>query len=401
MIYIVIIILLLLLSFHYDINGKVKNKAFWYNVLLVIFILIAGFRWRLGVDTPNYLGNFYHEYPTLSQFSFEDYDIASSPLFVLMNSFVKSFGGRFYVVQLLQAAFVNTLVFIYIKRHSTYIFTCLFFYAIMCYTTYNMETMRASMSIVICFFANDYFLQKKWLRAYALFLIACLFHPQSIIMLLLPFLSFIRLNRVGFVFLVSSFFVGMILGNLLNDYMFIFEGADTLEDKISAYAESDKYGVGKEGNIFMIFFNYVMPIAYVIFSLLFLKKSNPESSLIKLEPFALLGLAFVLIEINFYIAYRYVDCLKFYFVLFYSELFVGFVVKVQRTKKELAFVRSIVFFIPLFYFCLFISYIKDDGKGFRYIPYDSIFERKVNRERQNRYNEVLSTKYPYPNVNEY
>ena len=53
MIYLIVIILLLLLSFRYDINGKTEGREQCYLAMLVIFILIAGLRWRLGVDTPN------------------------------------------------------------------------------------------------------------------------------------------------------------------------------------------------------------------------------------------------------------------------------------------------------------------------------------------------------------
>ena len=130
MIYLSVLFILLYFSFYYDINGKTKGRNFFYRFMLLLFILIAGFRWRLGVDTPNYLYNFYHYIPTLDKFSFTDYSIGQSPFFVLMNSLVKSCGGRFYIVQLIHATIVNVLVFRYIKRHSSFIFTSVFFYAI-------------------------------------------------------------------------------------------------------------------------------------------------------------------------------------------------------------------------------------------------------------------------------
>ena len=127
MIYLVVTILLLFLSFHYDYNEKTKNKDFWYLVCLVTFILIVGLRWRLGVDTPNYIDRFYHEYPTLDKLSWDDFSIGKDPFFVIINSLVKTAGGRFYVVQLIQSTFVNVLIFVYIRRHSSFIFTSLFF----------------------------------------------------------------------------------------------------------------------------------------------------------------------------------------------------------------------------------------------------------------------------------
>ena len=181
MIYLLVIVLLICLSLRYDINGKTKYRDFWYLMMLVVFILIAGLRWRLMVDTPNYIYNFYHVYPSLENFSFEDYPIGKDPFYVLINSLVISLGGRFYVVQLIEATVVNVLVFKYIKRHSSYLFTCLFFYAIMCYMGYSMETMRASLSVVICLYANDYILDKKWIKGYILLFLALMFHAQTIL----------------------------------------------------------------------------------------------------------------------------------------------------------------------------------------------------------------------------
>ena len=124
MIYLFILILLLCLTLRYDINGKTKYRSQWYIIMLVIFILVAGLRWRLMVDTPNYIERFYHRTPLLKDYSF---DIGKAPFYTLINSIVLTLGGRFYVVQLIEASFVNILVFKYFKRHSKYIFTCLFF----------------------------------------------------------------------------------------------------------------------------------------------------------------------------------------------------------------------------------------------------------------------------------
>ena len=174
--------------------------------MLFVFILLSGLRWRLGVDTTGYLYNFYHEYPTLNKFSLEDYSLFSSPLFVLLNSFVLTLGGRFYVVQLIHASFVNILIFKYIKKHTQYLFICLFFYAVVAYSKYNMEIMKGSMSIVICLFANDYILEKKWVKGYILYFIALLFHAQTILLFFIPFLFSLRLNIKGLLVLICAFF---------------------------------------------------------------------------------------------------------------------------------------------------------------------------------------------------
>ena len=82
----------------------------------ILLILVAGLRYRIGGDTTNYIYSFYHVYPVLEDFSFEDYPIGKDPLYVIINSIVKTLGGRFYVVQLIQSIFVITLTFKYFKK---------------------------------------------------------------------------------------------------------------------------------------------------------------------------------------------------------------------------------------------------------------------------------------------
>lgn len=116
MIYLAVFILLLFLSFHYDICGAKGGRDAWYSVILIVFILIAGLRWRLGVDTPNYLDEFYYETPRLDLLSIEDLKL-TKPLWILLNSIVLTFFGRFYVVQLIHATFINTFYLYFKKFH--------------------------------------------------------------------------------------------------------------------------------------------------------------------------------------------------------------------------------------------------------------------------------------------
>ena len=142
----------------------------------------------MGVDTPAYIDSYFNATEPLHKISFSELSFGGKPLWYLLNSFVKMCGGHFYIVQLIHATFVNLLLFIYFKRHSLYIFTCLFFYFIHGFTNMNMEEMKASMSIVVFLFANDFFLEGKRIKAGALYLVSILFHLQAIILLITPFL---------------------------------------------------------------------------------------------------------------------------------------------------------------------------------------------------------------------
>ena len=370
--------------------------------MLVVFILVAGLRWRIGIDTPPYLYRFYHECPTIGRLSIEDFSIGKDPFFVLINSIVKTTGGKFYMVQLIQATIVNVLIFRFIKKYSKYIFTCLFFYAITCYTTYNMEIMRGSLSIVICLYANDYILDKKWIKGYLLYFLALMFHAQTLVMFVLPTMYFLRFNKVGIVFLCGAFVLGIVIMEILGDYLFLLEDNESVSRKVSGYSRSDKYG-GQIGN-FNFYIVQIFPIMiYVLASFLFVKTRYPNSSLLRFEPIIVLGVMFILIRVNLEIAYRYVDYFKINFVIFFSEFFVKLINGARTIRKEVAVFRSYVVFVPFILVFLVYHYMISENYSLRYTPYSSVIDKSVYVKREKMYQELNAEKdfYPTANRNEY
>lgn len=396
MVYFFTILLLLVLILCYDINGKKLYRNECYLFVLVIFIMIAGLRWRVMVDTPNYIYNFYHVYPSLEEFSFVDYPIGKDPFYVLINSLVISLGGRFYWVQLIEASFVNILVFKYFKRHSNSIFTCLFFYYITCYFGYSMETMRASFTFAICLYANDYILEKKWIKGYLLLLLAIMFHAQAIVMLVVPVLFFLRFNKLGLVACIAAFFLGYFIQKGLGDYINLLELSDSISDKASRYAESDQYG-SQAGN-FNFFIVKIFPnIFYSFFCFFYLKKYYLYSSkVLKIEPFIMCGIFFLIVQMNLQIAYRYVDYFRLYFVILYAEVFIMIMHNSKNLSRSLASLRALLAFLPFFLLVGYSKYLS----LYTFYPYSSVIERSINREREWKYGHTNKVT-PSADVNEY
>ena len=386
--------MLFVLCFHYDIKENTKYRNIWYIIVLIIFVLLAGLRYRLGVDTHRYLYFFYHDYPLIDKMTFEDFQIGEDPLYVILNSIVRSFGGRFYMIQLIQASFVNVLILSYFKKHCDYIFTCALFYFALSYVGVMMEIMRASFSIAICLYANDYIRERKWVKGYLLYFIATLFHAQTLVLCVLPLLFFLKLNRKGILILLLSYFVGVLLMKYLGDYLFLLEGSENMESKVTGYIESDIYG--KNTNNIGYFIVSLLPwIAYPLFSLWYCKRFVENEKLKSLEPFVMLGVVFVLIQSSFIIAYRYVDFFKIYFELFFAETFVYMIKKNTNFTYSFGYVRSILFFLPILF--INIGYYFEP----QYNPYSSVIEKSVVEDRENRYKEFGSDLYYYPKPNEY
>lgn len=404
MVYLVIFILLFSLLYYYDIKGNEIRKEFWYGFTLFVLIMVSGLRYRIGGDTINYLYNYYHLIPYLWDITSSNYDAVSyEPLFFLFNSVVKSLGVRFFIFQFLHAAFVNGLIFLYIRKHSRYPFTCILFYFVWMFPMYNFEEMRASMSVVICLFANDFIIARKWFKGIVLFLISFLFHYSTIaIFLLTPLCLFLRMNLFGGLFLLLSFALGYVIQSKFGDYLMLFELNDQIAEKTSHYTNSDYFF--EQRMTFRDFLVITVPyLFYSFIAALFLKRNLNKSdgkdlSMMQLQPFIMLGLIFVLLYIPMPICYRFIRFYIIYFILYFSYLFCGWIKKSISISPSIALLRSLLLFIPLFNLIshIYRDPIKESSKMNpyypyeKYYPYSSIIEKSVNSRREKLYNQLGS-----------
>lgn len=391
MIYICILILLLFLSYRFDICRKKEGYKISCYFVILIFILLAGLRWRLGLDTPSYLNTFYKWTPRLDEFRLSDLSIGDKPLWRLLNSVVYTYWGRFYVVQLIQATFVNILVYKYIAKHTDYVFTCLFFYFAIAYYGMNMESMKAAICITICLFAFDFVFERKWLKAYLLFFIAIFFHPQAILFLLTPFFIYLRFNRIGIIALIFSFLFGLGLQYSMGDYLEMLNMMDdeAINQKIELYTELDRYS-GQTGSILRVFVTIYVPFIFLLACLLYYKRHNRIDSLQSIEPYIMLGAVFMVIQMNSQIFYRYVAHFQIYFIILYTHTFVSLI----NSRRKHSYMRIILIFIP---FLLAVN-ARKLKEYHRFYPYSSIFDKTIDKYREFRYSE---SGRPVANINEY
>lgn len=396
MVYNIIFILLLCLSYYYDFCNHRNGRKEWYYSILAFLILFAGLRWRLGIDTPNYIYHFYYSIPEIEKLTDNDLNLGSKPLWILLNSAVKTLGGRYYVVQLIEAAFVNVLIFNYFKRHSRYVFTCIFFYYVFLYLSFSFTIMKAAMSIVVCLYANDYILQKKWVKGYMLYLISALFHPQAILIMLTPFLLFLKLNKKSVLLFSFLYVLGFFVQDYLGDSLFLFDFDEDIYDKVENVATSDRYS-SRTSNFNYAIVNILPYFIYALLSLYAIKRFRPNSNLLKFESFVIIYLCFIVLEMNVFISYRFALYYTIYFILLLSESFVEFASLRQKSKyRTKVFLKSLLIVLPFLFLLGYRSYQRAWG----FNPYSSVIERNIDKTReQNRLE--LHPNGPRANRNEY
>lgn len=394
MIYFVVLLLLLILTVRYDINGKTEYRDQWYNAVLIILILIAGLRFRLGEDTINYLYLYYYDTPVLSDIDIDTLlDNSEPPLWILLNSIVKSLGGRFFIVQLIQATILNTLMLKYFKKHSPYPFACIALYFLWRYQWYNMVVMKAAIALSIVLFANDFFSNKKYVKGILLILIATGFHQSSIVLIVTPFLLFLRFNRLGFIILVCAFFVGAFIQSQLGDVFTLFEAAEGISNKLDGYIDSDFMTQTHNMNFFLV---HIFPlIIYPILSIVYLKRNCKDSQILSLEPFLMIALIFQMMQFNINIMYRYIYVFTPYYIIFIIHYFIEFSKNSMMLTKSLAFVRTFITILPLLASLVFImplTYVD-------FYPYSSVIERSIDEAREKYYASFVA--HYNLNMNEY
>ena len=373
----------MILSFRYDINGKTKYSGFWYHFVLIVLILVAGLRYRLGIDTVNYLDSFYHKYPYIWDID-KDYLLAASrePLWLFLNSAILSFGGKFFILQLVQSSIVNIIVFRFFKKHSKYPFICILFYFLSIYFLWNMVVMRSAVAMAIGLVGNDYILDRKWKEGYFTYLIAVMFHYSAVVLFVTPFLLFLRLNRKGLLILLSMAVCGFIIERLLGEYLLLFEISDDLNglssklDHYSGYLENGRFSGGLSS------LRILPSLVYGLLSLWLVKKYDEQFDIEKYEPFLMIGLIFVVMQFGFTMSYRFVRFFEVYFIIFEVQLFIN-LLNSRRLTKALSLGRTILIFSPLFLSVLFYSFFI---RYSWYVPYTSVVNRSIDKNREMMYN---------------
>ena len=377
MIYFVILFFFFILMFHYDILKRKRGKVFFYNLSLLILVLLAGFRYRVGGDTLSYMVH-YDNIPNIWNITWDEllngrFDLIS----LLFFSFTKIFDS-FYVLQIIHAIFVNTVIFVFIKKNTNRIFLGVFLYYVTYFFYFNMEIIRESIAISFFLFSLKYYYKKKWIWYYLYVALAFLSHSSAIIFIFLPLFRVYNLNYkyvvvILFVFVSSIFFKDTFLNNL---QMFYFN--DRIAGKIDIY---QTYTYTINGLLGILIFNVLFPI-FVFYLSRKYKIESPYYNLLILYAFIGASASY------FFIFYRFLNYLSPIMLIFYVEI-LGKIL-FSRVKHYNAYFKLVTF--SIFLSCIIIVNNYDlfrkvsnagDIRWYSYwYPYHSILDEKEDEKRE-------------------
>lgn len=384
--YIFVFLLLFILTLRFDFKHRdKKNELFWQYFSIIVLILLAGLRNRIGVDTCRY-ENYFSEVPTFGTITADVLmDNKTQLLWYMLNVFCKSFFGSFVALQLIVASLFHLLLMRFLHRTTRYFFTSLLFVFLISWGNFNFETIRESLCVVL--FLNGLLCLKDegGLKKYILICLPAIFiHWFSVIMIaIVPFV--IKMNRRTLTLFLSVLSLFLLLfSKQIVDWSLYFALAfnDEASMRISDYLYDEHYGVISVsiwGFLFIVITKIVYPcIVYVLY-----KEKEQIFSVV-----LLLFIPIILLRMEVLIFFRFANYLSI--ILIVASVNILFT-KYKEINGVKPYLRNIVIFFLLFtsgaeiknlYFTPapneYISTINYDR---RYVPYTSVFE-EPNRERE-------------------
>lgn len=391
MIYFVVFLYLLFGVIIYDTYEKKRYFKFHYAVLYVLFTLIAGVRWRLGVDTVNYMHYFAYDMLPLSELSLK-YIVESKfqPFWLLLNALCKSIDS-FTLLQILTSAFFHGAVFCFFYRCCRKPFTALSIFFIYNYFYFSMEIMRESLAIS-CFLFGVMALDKGSPSKYYVWaLCAFMFHFFAIFLLFLPFCFRIlkKENSLGryILIVVLAFFAWInfkevILLQVIN--LFPLNMSYKVLGLVSGAMSTNSWNI--KGLMYNMF-----PLFIIITFLYFYRRGTCKDLFVMRKKHVwlscvLLYAVVLLICLDMPIIHRFSNYVYLMVIILYSSCMYAFCLNRRTQAVFVSFCLLCMLGIRVYLLtrpdCWFDGYHLRIHPYAAYYPYTSVFDKRETRERQ-------------------
>lgn len=387
MIYFIVFIYLLFCVILYDVYEKKQYVRFHYIVLFLFFTLIAGLRWRLGVDTVNYMNSFNYEMVPLSQLSVQYIlDSQFQPFWVLLNSFCKNYNS-FILLQILVSILLHISIFNFLYRSCTKPFTTLTIYYLYNYFYFSMEIMRESLAISCLLFGITCLNNRNYFKYYIWSICAFMFHFFAIFLFFIPLLLSERHSLITKISTAISLLTIWFIFKIQLLTFIVNISPPFISNKLIAYFFIDRYS----SNLWRItgFVYNLLPllIIAVYFYLHFGKRCK---SIFKIKESLwssciLLYSMLLILSTNMPILSRFSNYMYLIVAILYASCL--YVIRFKRTSQ--------VIFISIFFFLIlgiriyilarpnriFADYKLHIHQYAEFYPYTSVFDKKEPLER--------------------
>lgn len=390
MIYFILVLLIIVFIYLYDYKGSHKGRLASYNLLMLVFILLVGLRYRIGSDTIAYEQSF-NLIPKIGKLTFHyiteisDYEAG----YTVLMSLSKTLFGDFWCFLLIQSIIVNISLFTFFKNNSANPFTSILLYFVVLYYFINCEAARQGIALAIIIYAWKNFTSNNLKLFLIQVLFASLFHSTALIFLLFPLLSVFKLwdrlrpNILNFSILlsiiISSYFLQQYISQLLMQYTMVGD----IGGRIYAY-----YADADELSKVSVLTQVLYCLFYIIVPFYCLRRirnnyKNYENLASVIMLCSLINVASV-IPMVYRLTYYF---FPFYFILLSETLFCS--TDKYKFKKNVNVV--VLCSLILFTYYKIQPYFYEDGSTsnmryyMRFYPYNSIIDKGLDENREQIY----------------
>lgn len=223
----------------FDILHKQRASEVCFWTIALLLTLLYGLSDGIGYDVVH----LYSPQFTLPMNNPDEMDPSFAPIFKGLFWWMRSIGCPFTLFLLLSSTFINGVVFWFIRKYTTAIFTAAFLYAGGTVLLYNVEIIRQAMATAIFLLAIPSLLSRRYLRYFLLILLAVFFHKGAIFFLIVPLVYKVKLrfNRTLIIYLFSAALIFWLLF-LFVDYLAPLLG-DIYAEKIQFYSFGENFNI--------------------------------------------------------------------------------------------------------------------------------------------------------------
>ena len=366
----ILILLIFLFMFLTSRNTSSGRKSAIFSV--VILILLAGFKFRVGSDALLYQ-DIYEQYPTIHQLD-KNYVTESrwGPIFVVWFSFCHTLFHDFIYYQFIHATILLTSVYFLIRRYTELLMPAILMFSVVLYFFMTFDLYREGLAAAIYFFSVPFLEKKKYVIYYTLCLICFNIHTSSFLCFLVPIFYKLNLSNGSWKLLAICFIMAFILPSIIIPTVNLIP-VDSVRSLAMIYLSR---GIEVEGmtlprTIFVI-------VVYYFAIHKNLKYATPHNKLV-------LNLAYISLLIEtLQKAVPFIFRLNSYFSIF---LRIALSVSIERILTDFKYDSLRKYALTLLITLVFCSpklsdYIKNQGTYNAYFPYVSIFDPHTISKRE-------------------
>ncbi len=401
MLYLIIFILLLVLSYRYDYCGKEKGRTVWIWVVLLLFILIAGLRYRIGTDSIRYETYFTRNCPVIEDLAMHDFQKTRfAPLYIILNSIVRTFTDDFMVFQFIHATIVCSVMVWFLVHNTRNVFFAFAVFSLFLYLLLLTEVLRESLAVSVFLLAWPFFKEGKWLKWYAMSVIGVLCHTSAVVMVVLPLIClpglrsiFIFGKRTGLIcILILLLAIGVQI--MFFRYIQLLAISENVSERAEVYSKSH---YGTQGlNPMGMLGQTIRYVIYPLCALYFLYKNKTYNKIVgtggfdKLVAFSLMSVYVAIFSMMVPIISRYMNYFFPFTIIVLSD-FIYCRLPVLSREIRFKFIYWILFFLPMFAMQLQLGYLGavNPSKTLKaympYYPYSSRIEMSKDTDREKWY----------------